>query len=61
VVRQRSAKPLFPSSNLGVASKVKTLNTLNFMGLEFLICFWFMQLYALQMSLFWQLFLCCPV
>ena len=35
MVRQRSAKPLLPSSNLGVASKVETLSTLNLVGLEF--------------------------
>jgi hypothetical protein len=37
VVRQRSAKPLFPSSNLGGASKINTMELLEFK--EFFVVF----------------------
>ena len=40
VVRQRSAKPLFPSSNLGVASRIKALNLLK---LQWFRAFSFLQ------------------
>lgn len=45
VVRQRSAKPLFPSSNLGVASREEASDKLKFQQFEaFFMCVYLLHI-----------------